>query len=189
LFMAAGELFRGMNLGEPDKLKALTLLEEWNEKSGRIFVRMLLLPPMMDLGLPRPKCVEVCETGLNQTEDYYRLQAARLLAMVSEKHSVDELNLDALIRDRDIGVRVYAAKIHWLKKRQAKAVVPVLIESLDRSKYQSYYYMEIQPVALTVLGDIGPESNEAIGTLKQLMHDPNPAIVKQASEALVKIRK
>ena len=34
-----------------------------------------------------------------QPEDYYRIQAARLLAMMSEKHSMDEFNLDSLIHD------------------------------------------------------------------------------------------
>ena len=188
--MKAGELFRRMDLGESEKSKALALLEAWGEKSGRIFIRMLLLPAMVELGFPSDKCLQVCKTGLDQTEDYYRIQAARLLATVIEKHPVNELNLDSLIRDRDVGVRVYAAKIHWQKNRQAETVVPVLIESLDRSKHQSYYWdIEIQPVALAVLRDIGAEAHEAIGTLENLTHDPNPAVVKLASEALVKIRK
>lgn len=189
LFMAAGEMFRGMDLRESDKLKALALLESWGEKSERVFIRMLLLPAMMDLGFSGEKCLEVCKTGLNQPEVYYRIQAARLLAMESDKHSLNALDLNPLIRDPDVGVRVYAAKIHWLKNRQVKAVVPVLIESLDHSRHQSYYYAEIQPVALTVLGDIGPDAHEAVGTLEKLIRDPNPTVAKLASEALVKIRK
>jgi HEAT repeat protein len=187
--MGAGELFQKMNLSEVEKSKALALLEAWGDKSGRIFIRMLLLPAMMNLGFSSKKCVEVCHTGLNQEENYYRLQAARLLNMVSDKHVVNGVDLEALIHDPDVGVRVYAAKIHWSKNRQAQAVVPVLIESLDRSKHQSYYYAETQPVAFAVLSDIGPEAHEAVGTLEKMLNDPNPAIVKLASEALIKIRR
>ena len=64
-----------------------------------------------------------------------------------------------------------------------------MIESLDRSKHQSYYYIETQPVALTVLGDIGPEAHAAIGALEKIQSDPNPAIVKLASETLAKIQR
>jgi HEAT repeat protein len=189
LFTKAGDLFRSMELSESEKSRALDLLESCCQKSGRIFIRMLLLPGMMDLGFPREKCLEVCRTGLNQTEDYYRIQAARLLAQVAEKHSVEEINLDTLIGDRNVGVRIYAAKVHWLKNRQASAVVPVLMEALDRSKHQSYYYTEVQPVALNLLADIGAEAHEAAETLEKIRQDPNPAIVKLASEALVKIRR
>lgn len=188
-FMGAGALFQHMDLNELEKSKALALLDAWGNKSKRIFIRMLLLPAMMNLGFPKEKCVEVCQTGLNQSEDYYRLQAARLLTLVSEKHSVDEIDLDALIHDADVGVRIYASKIHWRKNRQAQVVVPVLIESLDRSKHQSYYYAETQPMALAVLSDIGPEARAAVGTLEKILSDPNPIIVKLASEALAKIQR
>ena len=186
--MGAGELFRKMHLNAPEKSKALALLEAWGDKSNRIFVRMLLLPAMMDLGFPREKCIAVCKTCLSQSEDYYRLQAARLLTMVSDKYSLNGLDLDELIHDANVGVRIYAAKIHWRKNRRAQAIVPVLIESLDRSKHQSYYYAETQPVALAALSEIGPEAHEAIGTLEKLFSDPNPAIVKMATEAVAKIR-
>jgi len=189
IFMGAGELFRKMNLSEPEKSKARAWLEAWGDKSGRIFIRMLLLPGMLELGLPREKCLEICRTGLKQTEYYYRIQAARLLVMVNETYSVDEVDLDVLIRDPDLGVRVYAAKIHWRKNRQAKVLVPVLIESLDRSKHESYYYAETLPVSLTVLGDIGPEAHDAVGVLEKLLSDPNPSVVKSASEALARIRR
>lgn len=164
-------------------------MDAWGDKSKRIFIRMLLLPAMVNLGFPKEKCFEVCNTGLNQSEDYYRLQAARLLAMVTEKYPVDEQYLAPLLHDRDVGVRIYAATIHWRMNRQAPEVVPILIESLDRSKYQSYYYAETQPVALAVLGDIGPEARDAAGMLEKLSSDPNPSIAKLASEALAKVRK
>ena len=189
LFMMGGTLFQKMHLSESEKAKALMILESCCEKSDRIFIRMLLLPAMIDLGFPPDKCLAVCRTCLDRNEEYYRIQAAGLLANYGERHSVAEINLDGLIRDRDVGVRVYAAKVHWLKNRQAHAVVPVLIEVLDRSKHQSYSYAEVQPVALAVLGDIGPEAHEAVGTLDKIIHDPNPAIVKLAAEALVKIRR
>ena len=153
-FMAAAGLFPKMNLNEADKTKALGVLESWGDKSKRIFIRMLLLPAMMELGLSREKCVAVCQDGLNQREEYYRIQGARLFAMVNEKHSVDERHLEALLRDRDVAVRVYAAKIYWHENRIAAVVVPVLIEALDRPKYQSYYYPEVQSVALAALAQI-----------------------------------
>ena len=190
VFMSAGDLFRRMDLGEPEKSRALALLQSWSAKSGRIFIRMLLLPAMMELSFPIEKGLEVCTTGLNQPEDYYRIQAARLLASISDKYPVDELGLDALIQDREVGVRVYAAKIHWQKKGQANVVVPVLIAALNRTKHQSYYYdIEILPAALAALSDIGSEAHQAIVDLEAIARDPNPAIAKLASEALVKIRK
>jgi HEAT repeat protein len=149
---------------------------------------MLLLPAMMDLGLPHEQCVAICQEGLNRGEDYYRIQAARLFAMVNEKHSVNGRYLEVLLRSPDVGVRVYAAKIHWRENRNAAAVVPVLTEALHRTKYQSYYYSEVQSVALTALGDIGSEAREATAIVEKIASDPNPNVAKQASEALTKIR-
>src|SRR5205807_4639460 len=97
-----------------------------------------LLTPMMDLGLPKDQCLEVCRTGLAQTEDYYRIQAAQLLATLVQKHSLESINLEALLQDHDVAVRVYAARAHWLEKHEASAVVPVLLEALNRSKHESY---------------------------------------------------
>jgi len=178
-----------MNLSDSEKSRALALFETWADNSARIFVRMLLLPAMIDLGFPGEKCIAVCRSGLSQVEVYLRLQAARLLTVVGDKHPLNEVDIEKLIHDRDVGVRIYAAKIHWRKNRQAAAIVPVLIESLDRAKHQSYYYVETQPVALSLLGEIGPEARDAIGTLEKLVNDPNPAIAKLASEALAKIRR
>jgi hypothetical protein len=189
LFMQASELFRGMDLPPAEKARALRILERCCEQSGRIFIRMLLLPAMIDLGFDREKCLEVCQTGLRQEEVYYRLQAAQLLEQVGQKYSVDEIHLDALIHDRDVGVRIYAAKLHWLKKHQSAVVVPVLVEALDRSKHQSYYYAQTQPAAVAALGDIGPEAADAIPSLEMLCRDPNPSITNVASQALLKIRK
>jgi HEAT repeat protein len=189
LFMGAGELFPNMNLTEPEKAKALTLLTVWCDKIDRIFIRMLLLPAMERLGFPEEKCVEVCKTGLDQKEEYYRLQAVRLLSVLAERHPINKVDVNALIRDADVGVRVYAAKMHWRRNRQAKVVVPLLIESLDRSRHQSYYYAETLPEALAILGEIGPEAHEAVGVLEKLLKDPNPKLAKLASESLTRIRK
>ncbi len=190
IFMAAADLFRRMDLREPEKSDALTMLDSWCEKSGRIFIRMLLLPPMMDLGFSKEKCLEVCLAGLSQPEDYYRIQAARLLVSVSERYPDNQINLDILIHDPEAGVRVYASKIHWRKNKQARAVVPVLIEILNRTKHQSYYYdIEILPAALDALAEIGPEAQEAATELDKIARDPNLSIAKLASQALVRIRK
>jgi hypothetical protein len=188
MFMKGAELFQRMSPGKTDKARGLAILDSFCEKSGRIFVRMLLLPAMMDLGYPREKCIEVCDTGLHQEEIYYRLQAARLLTAVAKRYPVNEINFDALIHDKDIGVRVYGATIHWRKNRQANVVVPVLIEALDRTRHQSYYYAEILPAALSALGEIGPEARGAVEDLAAVAQDPNPTVAKLASDALAKIR-
>ncbi len=189
MFMKSAGLFSEMKFDDGERARTLGLLETFCQKSGRIFIRMLLLPAMMKLGYPGAKCVEVCKTGLEQEEDYYRLQAARLLTLVSEKYSVEPINLDELIRDKDVGVRVYVAKIHWLKNRQADLVVPVLAEALDRKKHQSYYYdPEILPAALNALGAIGADARAAETEVSALTRDPNPNIAKLATEALGKIR-
>lgn len=189
VFMASGSLFQRMNLSESERAAALGILDSYCKKSGRIFIRMLLLPSMIDLGFPSEQCLAVCLDGLSAEEDYYRIQAAGLLVQVGEKYSLDGANLEALLRDRDVGVRIYVAKAHWRKNHRAEIVVPVLIESLDRSKYQSYYYAETQPVALAVLGEIGPQAKEAVGPLEKLLNDPNSAVVNMASNALTRIRK
>src|SRR5207249_4569233 len=126
MFMGAAELFRKMDLSESEQSRALSLLEAWGDKSERIFIRMLLLPAMIDLGYPREKCVEVCTNGLHQPENYYRLQTARLLTAAGDRCPINDIDLEALLHDADVGVRIYAAKIHWHKNREAHVVVPIL---------------------------------------------------------------
>ena len=186
--MKAGDLFQSMNLKDSQKERALNILEKCCQQSGRIFLRMLLLPAMMNLGLAREKCLEVCQTGLNQDEIYYRLQAAQLLEQIGHSYPLDEINPDALLNDKDVGVRIYAAKLHWFKKHQAQIVLPVLIDALDRSKHQSYYYAQTQPAALACLGEIGPEAGEAVPAVEALLRDPNPSVTNQAAQVLLKIR-
>lgn len=189
VFMKAADLFRQVGLGGAEKAKALALLESFCQKSGRVFIRMLLLPSMIELGFPRDKCIEVCSTGLRQDEVYYRIQAAQLLTAVGDKFPLDGIDLEALIHDKEVGVRVCGALVHWRKNKQARAVVPVLIEALDRNKYQSYYYAEILPTALKALGEIGPEARDAAEGLTTVTRDPNPTVAKLAAEALAKVRK
>ncbi len=189
VIMASGSLFQRMNLLDHDRATALGLLESYCEKSGRIFIRMLLLPAMADLGFPPDKCLAACRDGLSAKENYYRIQAARLLVQLGERFPLDGADPDALLHDRDVSVRVYGAKAHWRKNREVGTVVSVLVESLDRSKYESYYYTETLPVALAVLGEIGPEAKAAMDPLEKLSSDPNPEVAKLASDALTKIRK
>ena len=189
VFMEASDVLTKMKLDDRDKAEALRLFEAYCEKSGRIFVRMLLLPGMIQLGYPADKCRDVCRDGLDAPEDYYRKQAAQLLFEVAETYPVDEFDLERLLHDKDVGVRVYIAKVHWLKHHDAKAVVPVLVESLDRSSHQSYYYPQILNAALHLLGEIGPDAREAAEPLKNIQQDPDPAVAKLAAETLSKIQK
>jgi hypothetical protein len=187
LFMKGAELFRQMSLTPPEKSRALGILESFCEKSERIFVRMLLLPAMMELGLTREKSVDVCVTGLRQDEEYYRLQAGQLLVAVAEKFPAPTINVDELLHDKDVGVRVFAAKIDWRNHKRAEIVVPVLAEALDRNKHQSYYYEQILRAALGELGDIGSPAHAATNEVGKLIHDPNPQIAKLAAETLIKL--
>lgn len=187
IFMKTSALLAKMNLGNAEKAKALKILQTFCEKSDRIFVRMLLLPAMMDLGYSRERSIEVCETGLHQEEIYYRLQAAQLLVGVSERFQETGINPEPLIHDQDVGVRVYASQIHWRKNKRASDVVPVLVEALDRNKHQSYYYAQILPAALKTLSEIGADARAADGAVAALTQDPNPTIAKLASETLNKI--
>jgi HEAT repeat protein len=188
-FMAAAELFQKMDLDDSQKARALALLQKWCDKHNRIFIRMLLLNSMMDLGLAPAQCLAVCEAGLRRGEEYYRLLAAQLLNQLDQKHPMESFNPDADLNSTDVGVRVNVAAIHWRRNHQAAVVVPVLIESLDRTKYQSYYYPQILPVALATLGDIGPDARAAIPVLERTAKDPNPGVARAATDALVKIRK
>jgi hypothetical protein len=124
---------------------------------------------------------------LRQEEEYYRLQAAELLVTVAEKFPASEVNVDELIRDKDLGVRVYAAKIHWRNHKSAETVVPVLTDALDRKKHQSYYYPPILNTALSELGDIGSQARSARSAVATLTNDPNPQVAKLASETLKKL--
>ena len=184
LFLKAGSLFAKMKLQEPEKSRAFSLLKSCCDKSDRIFVRMCLLPDMMELGLQKEECVTICRKGLKRPEDYYRIQAARLMAEVGEKYSLEGIDLTALLQDPEVGVRVYAAKMHWLKNRQAAVVVPILIEALDRNKHQSYYYPEILRTAISTLGEMGAEAKEAKPVLEKIKQDPDPTVVKLATDAL-----
>jgi hypothetical protein len=189
IFSNAGGLLSRMPLNEYQRSKALVLFQiAAEEKSTRIFFRMVLLPALIEFGYPTDKCVAVCRHGLDRKEDYYRLQAAQLLAQVAEKRSTGDLREDELVKDGNVGVRVFGAKLHWQKHHDAKKVVPVLAESLNRTKHQSYYYTQIQPEALRIIGQIGTEAVEAEAAVEALKTDPNPGVVKLASETLEKIR-
>jgi hypothetical protein len=187
-FIKGAALLSQMKLEETDRASALAIFKSFCEKSQRIFIRMHLLPAMMKLGLPREQCLEVCNTGLWQQEVYYRIQAAQLLVEVGNKYPLDGIDLDALIRDKEVGVRVYSAIAHWRQHKRAAVLLPVLIEALDRDKHQSYYYAQILPAALKGLAEIGPEARDAFAPVTLLTHDPNPAIAELASETLAKIR-
>jgi hypothetical protein len=150
---------------------------------------MLLLPALLDLGLNYEKAMDVCQTGLRMEEDYYRLQAAELLVTVAEKFPARTVNVDELVRDKDVGVRVYAAKINWRNQKRADAVVPVFVDALDRKKYQSYSYEQILRVALSGLADIGSEARAASDEVGRLTHDPNPQIAQLATDTLNKVGK
>ncbi|HEX4644635.1 MAG TPA: hypothetical protein VH598_03415, partial [Verrucomicrobiae bacterium] len=188
-FMKGAELFQQLPLAEADKARALGIMESFCDKSGRIFMRMLLLPAMMDLGLSRDKCLDVCMTGLHQKEDYYRLQAAQLLVGVAGKFPTNQVDVDDLIRDNELGVRVCAARIHWRNHRNAEAVVPVLTDALDRKKYQSYYYPQILAAALAELGEIGGDARAARTDVAALTKDPDPQVAQLATDTLVKLGK
>ena len=128
-------------------------------------------------------------TGLRQEENYYRLQAAQLLVQVAEKFPENAINVAELLGDKDLGVRVYAAKIQWRNNKQPEAVLPILVDALDRKKYQSYYYEQILSAALGELGDLGSEARPARSSVATLTQDPNPKIAKLAAETLSKLDK
>lgn len=188
-FMKGAELFQQLPLAEKEKARALGIMESFCGKSGRIFIRMLLLPAMMDLGMTRDKCLDVCMTGLHQNEDYYRLQAAQLLVVVDWKFPTNGIGVDDLIHDKEVGVRVYAAIIDWRNHKNPEIVVPVLADALNRKKYQSYYYPQILRTALVELGEIGVEARAARPDVAALTKDPDPQVAQLATDTLNKIGK
>jgi HEAT repeat protein len=188
-FMKGAELFWQARLDETNRARALGILESFCEKSGRIFIRMLMLPSMMELGLARDKCLDVCQTGLRQEEYYYRHQAAQLLVAVANNFPTNEIKVDELIHDKDLSVRVYAAKVHWQSNKKADAVLPMLLDALDRKKYQSYYYEEILSSALSTLGDMGSEGRASMPEVAKLTQDPNPKVARLATDTLNRMGK
>src|SRR5262249_15466595 len=112
-FMAAAALFSKMDLNPTNQAKALSMLQFWGDKTDRIFIRMLLLPSIIHLGYPKEECIKICQSGINQPEDYYQIQAAHLFFSVCKNFSYNDRYLDVLPRHNNVGVRAYAAKIHW----------------------------------------------------------------------------
>ena len=83
--------------------------------------------------------------------------------------------------------RVYAAKVHWQRKKEADAILPVLLDALDRKRHQSYYYEEVLNSALSTLGDMGGAARPAASEVAKLTQDPNPKVAKLATDTLNKI--
>jgi len=179
-----GDLWARMKLEGADQERALKLLNDFCRKSQRIFIRMILLPSMMDLGLDMGEGLAVCREGMSAPEDYYRIQGAKLMVQLSDRATIEEKYVDEMLENSEVGVRVYGAKVHWKMHRDAAKVLPVLIDALDRKKYQSYYYPEIQGTVLTTLKDMGPEAAPARKQLEELRTDPNPEVVKMVNEIL-----
>ena len=141
---------------------------------------------MMELGLGRDEGLAVCREGMSAPEDYNQIQAARLMAQLSERWAADEKTVEEMLGSDQVGVRVYGATVHWKMHQKAEVVLPKLIDALDRKKYQSYYYPEIQRAALTTLKDMGTEAAPAKKELEELRSDPNPDVVKMVNEILMK---
>jgi HEAT repeat protein len=182
--LQTGDMWARMKLEGADRERALGLLKNFCEKSGRIFIKMILLPSMMELGLGMDAGQAVCREGMSAPEDYYQIQAARLMAQLSERGAVDEKTVEEMLESDQVGVRVYGAKVHWKLHRKAEAVLPKLIDALDRKKYQSYYYPEIQQTSLTTLKEMGADAAPAKKVLEELRSDPNPDVVKLVDEIL-----
>src|SRR5262249_22043517 len=147
-----------------------------------------LLGTMLQLGFPVQKAVQLCRAGIESSERFHRLQAVDILCELAEKYSVEGIDFGELLKNDYVLVRVYAAKELWLKKRNATELVPVLVDALDRSKYQEYHYSDIQSTALEVLGMIGPQATGAAKTLELLKTDPDPVVAKAATETLRRIQ-
>ncbi|HEX7860148.1 MAG TPA: HEAT repeat domain-containing protein [Verrucomicrobiae bacterium] len=177
-----GDLWARMNLESSEREKALGLLKDFCKKSGRVFIRLLLLPSMMELGLGMGEGQLFCRQGMFSPEDYYHIHGARLLAQLSERGAVDAKGVEEMLASAQVGVRVYGAKVHWKVNRKVEVALPILIEALDQKKHQSYYYPEIQRAALTTLREMGPEGAPAKEKLQELRSDPNPEVVKLVYE-------
>jgi HEAT repeat protein len=187
-FVTAAELFGRMPLSVEERQKALNLLEESCEKSGRLSVQLRLLRGMLRLGYSPRKGIEVCRAGIKSNEKYYRFRAMLILGEIAEQYPEEQIDFNELMNDPYVGVRVYAAKAEWLKKGKAGEVVPVLVDALDRGKYEENNYQDIQTIALEVLGMIGPEAKSALNAVETLRGDPDPNVAKLASETAKRIQ-
>jgi hypothetical protein len=107
-------------------------------------------------------------------------EAARLVGQLTENSTMKSSEIDELIRDEDIGIRVYGAKMRWRQNHQSAAVVPILIDALD--------HVETMPIALKLLAEVGPEASETIPALEKLTSDPDLEIAALAVAALKQIR-
>ncbi len=188
LFVAADDLFTKMPLSAEERIQALHLLESCCEKSGRIYLRLSLLRSMLQLGFPAEKGIEICRAGLKSNENFHRLIAAQSLAEIAEKYPGEDVDFEELLHDSYVGVRVNAAKGVWLKTRNATELAPVLVDALDRAKYQEQSYPDIQSTALEVLALIGPEAKSAAKAVESLRNDPDPKVANLACETLKQLK-
>jgi hypothetical protein len=154
---------------------------------------MMLLPEMVKLGLDLEKAAKVCRAGLSAEEDYYRLQAARLIVRLCDKWKAavaDKVSVPGMLGHADLGVQVCDAQVYWNtqgEKRQAGLILPVLLDALNAKKHQSYYYPEIQTTALNLLSEMGPQARPALAPLRELEKDVNPAVAKRATQTREKV--
>ena len=95
--LQTGDLWARMKLEGADRERALDLLKNFCEKSGRSFIKMILLPSMMELGLGMDEGQTICREGMSAPEDYYQIQGARLMAQLSERGPVDEKTVDQML--------------------------------------------------------------------------------------------
>ena len=90
------------------------------------------------------------------------------------------------LRDSNVLVRVFAARLVWSLTREPKEVMPVLVEALDVPALNPEVTRSVASVAVQTLAEIGPPAREALPALKREVKQPGkqaPWLAIQAANA------
>jgi HEAT repeat protein len=120
-----------------------------------------------------------------------REKAARTLGCLGESAAEASAGLTAALADRDVNVRLAAAKGLWNVTKNADAVVPVLVELLEERGSGTPWAGEprrrfLQTV-IEALWRIGTPATAAVPALLDKVNDKNRLISESALSALKKI--
>jgi HEAT repeat protein len=138
-----------------------------------------------------PLAVQALIEALGTQQSAIREKAARTLGCLGEMAAEAVPALTTALHDKDLDVRLAAAKGLWNISKNAEVVAPVLVDLLeekraaasDASESRRRYFQTV----IEALWRIGPLAKAAIPILNDLTKDPNRHISESALNALKRI--
>jgi HEAT repeat protein len=138
---------------------------------------------LMKLGPDAGAAVPTLMADMRGTNVGRVILATQILGKLGENGRIALPQLERLLQNQDILVRVRAAGAIW-KLDQRASVLPVLLEGLQD---ESIHRGSVKKYAAEALGDMGPAAKEAVPLLKTMLTDGQSGLRQAAAEALEKI--